>query len=404
VDSLDQYIWIEGFYLTLGHGSSTAHGAAIRTLSNYGVFLHNFMYDNDVGVYSEGNGDFSELTNNRGNYIAHNIISNSQEAGVRLKHSSENDVVFNVLYNNGLGQPNGAVTFYCGKGNRIISNTFWNNHGWAVSAYNGTQSDSCIASFDSDVRDNIFARPDPGQLLQVQEKTAHDSSNSYSYNLFWTPDSSVPVVEWGMNESGEGGVLWTLDQYKYFGSQINPLDSAGVFFADPGFSNPDNLEFELTPGSPALDAGSRLAVDSPFRSLASTWLLNPPDSVFASQLTATQDQALDIGTVDLGYHHQPQLYSVNPDLTGQLQLRIYPNPCNGNGNLTFSLPNVNFYRDVEVEIFNSQGRSVSKFHLPDAPLNVYRLFWNVHHLASGNYFFVLKSEGRILRQKIVLLK
>jgi hypothetical protein len=404
IDSLDHYIWIEGFYLTLGHGTTQAHGAAIRTFGNYGVFINNLMYDNDVGVYTDGKGGFDESTNNRGNYIAHNIISDSREAGVRLKHSSENDIVFNLFYHNGLTEPNGAVTFYCGMGNRIINNTFWNNQGWAVFAYNGTNSDSCMGSTNTEVRDNIFARPDPGELLQINEKTAQDSSNSYSYNLFWTPDSTAPLVNWGANENGEGGMSWTFNQYKAFASLINPLDSAGVKFADPGFTNPWILEFQLTPSSPALDAGSRLANEAPYRTPPASPLQNPPDSVYASQLTATLDQALDQGLVDLGYHHALQLYNVNPTPTGQLPLELYPNPCTGNGNLTFLLPNVNFPRSVQGEIFDLQGRSVAKFHLPDAPLNVYHLWWDTHHLVSGNYFFVLHAEGKIWRQKILLLK
>ncbi len=130
------YIWIEGFYITNGYGDQMVpHGAGIRTYSNYGVFIHNKIYDNDSGIYCEGSGTFAESGNNRGNYIAHNIISNSGEAAVRIKYSSENDVVFNLMYYNGYRiEPSAAVTFYCGIGNRAFSKSLLGKWGGAIPA------------------------------------------------------------------------------------------------------------------------------------------------------------------------------------------------------------------------------------------------------------------------------
>jgi hypothetical protein len=404
VDTSDDYIWIEGFYLTQSYPTSTAHGAAVRTFGSHGVIINNRIYDNDVGVFCEGNGGYAEFNNNRSNYIAHNVISNSREAGVRLKHSSENDVVFNLFYDNGREETCGAVTYYCGTGNRVINNTFWNNRGPAVSVYNGTASDSCMASAFSDVRDNIFARPDPGLLLQVQEKTAQDSTSTYSYNLFWAPDSGAGLVDWGSNEWGQGGSSWNLNQYKYYAGQINPLNSVGVVFADPEFVNPGTYQLELQPFSPAVDAGSRPADQAPYRNPVLTPLLNPPDAMYASQLTAVANQMLDIVVVDLGYHHSPNQYSINPLLVNQLEMNIFPNPYNGNGELAFVLPNVAYARSIHGAIFNLQGRIVQRFTMPDAPLNVFKLHWDTRFLSSGNYFFVMNVDGHVLRQKIMLVK
>jgi hypothetical protein len=398
------YLWIEGFYLTRGLPTTFAHAAAIRTFSNYGVFLRNHVYDNDIGIFCEGNGHYDEHNNNRGNYIAHNVFSNCGEAGVRLKHSSQNDVVFNLFYNNGLGEPAGAVTFYCGIGNRIINNTFWNNRGWAVAVYNGTNSDSCMACSDSEVRDNIFARSDPGLLLQVQEKTAMDGSSSFSHNLFWTPDSASPVVEWGTNPLYPAGYFWNVYQYKWHAGQINPLDSTGVIFADPQFVNPWNYQFDLQTLSPAMDAGSRPADQAPYRSSAASAWQDPPDFVFASMLTPSQNQGLDEEAVDLGYHHLPQQYSINPPVMKRFTLNLYPNPVNGDGELAFILPNASHPRKIQGKIYDVQGRVVEQFNVDDAPLNVIRFRWNTSGLSSGNYFVVLNVDGKSMRQKILLMK
>jgi len=429
------FIWIEGFYITNGYGVTTPHGSGIRTFSDYGVFINNKIYDNDVGVFCEGNGTYAEAGNNRGNYIAHNVISNSGESAVRIKHSSENDVVFNLMYHNGYRlEPAFAVTFYCGVGNRIINNTMWDNGGGAVQAYNGTASDSCIASANSEVRDNIFSGPNATILMDIEEKTANDGTSVFAYNLFWGPDSAAQLVWWGANEYHEGGYKLTLSQFVNFADSINPENGLGTFFADPLFANPSALNFDLMPASPALDAGSRPVAESPFRGApiladgraraagsrtvaespfrvppdtlrsSKDWPA-PPDSIWADSLTGISTQALDIETVDLGYHHRPQLYSTNPDLWTESQsIPLFPNPYSGTGGLQFMLTNLPSPRRISGKVYNIRGQKVAEFRVPDDALNVFVIRWNALSLANGKYIVEFNVNGRIYREPILLLK
>lgn len=395
------FIWIEGFCLTNAYWKKSNHGAAVRTLSNYGVCIHNQIYDNDIGFFSEGTGEYSEATNNRGNFVAYNVFSDNGEAAVRLKHSSENDVVFNLFYNNAFRiEPAGCVTFYCGYGNRVINNTFWNNGGPAVEAYNGTASDSCVACANSEVRDNIFASPQAMLLLSVNEKTAWEGSSKFYYNLFWGPDSNEQIVWWGQNEYHKGGFLLTLSQFlnlaENFPDSVNPMNGVGCFFTDPLFENAQNLQFDLLSSSLAIDAGSRLASEAPF--------LYTPDSVLASELTARVDQSLDADTVDLGYHHILGAFGVNPQLDTTFGIDLYPNPYSGNGAILFTLPNVSYPRKIEGAIYDLLGRKVAVFRIPDDPFNQFRVPWDGRNLANGVYFVVLKVDGLIARNRILLIK
>ena len=408
------YIWIEGFYITSSYGDQiVVHGAGIRTYSDYGVFIHNKIYDNDIGILCEGSGTFAEAGNNRGNYIAHNIISNSGEAAVRIKHSSENDVVFNLMYHNGHRiEPSAAVTFYCGVGNRIINNTMWDNGGGGAHAYNGTNSDSCIPSSYSDVRDNIFAQPDPGFLLRVDEKTANDTSSVLSFNLFWMPDSSQPLIRWGSDEYGVGGFQLTFNQFMTFvqeGESVNALTGDGFLFADPLFADAADFDFALLPGSPAHDAGSRLASLSPFVVPPDTlrspndWT-SPPDSLWADQLTVFTVPELDSSLVDLGYHFAPQMYGVNPLITTSSDIALFPNPYSGQGAIQFMLPNVPFPRRIRGEIYNIRGQRLESFRVPDNPLNHLSFRWDAGTLANGVYILHIEVNGRKYQKKLLLLK
>jgi len=382
------YLWIEGLHMTQAYMDTTAHGAAIRTFGDYGVFLRNFFYDVEMGVFSEGWEAVLEEENNRGNYIAHNVFSDAAEAAVRLKHSSENEVAFNLFYHNSYAiEPVGAVTYYCGLGNRVMNNTFWNNAGPAVMVYNGTGSEYCIPSGASEVRDNIFARPDPGPLFEVQEKTAEDTTSIYSHNLFWGPDSGSQVVIWGCDEWGQGGLTWTVNQFVLKGDSLNSQTGEGTFFADPLFEDPWNLAFDLLPGSPAIDAGSRSAVQAG-----------------ADSLTAVVSQALDAGPVDLGYHHPPEIYQVNPPLDLDPGLVVYPNPYNGSGGLHFTLPNVGYPRRITGGVYDVRGRKVTEFRLPDEPFNQYSLPWDAKNMPSGIYLLRMTIDGSVTSSRILLLK
>ena len=336
------FIWIEGFYITNGYSQTTAHGSGIRTFGSYGVFIGNHIYDNDVGFFSEGLGQSDESTNNRGNYFAFNIISNSGESAVRIKHSSENDIVFNLIYHNGYRlEPTGAIVYYCGLGNRIINNTFWNNAGVAVAAYNGTNSQDCIAAAGADVRDNIFARPDSGLLLSVDSHMIADSTSRYAFNLFWSPDSTAKLVHWGADEFGQGGSFLTLDQFIEISSNLNSESGQGSFFADPQFFQAENNNFDLLLTSPAVDAGSVTAVEAK-----------------ADAVTAVITQEMDIGPVDLGYHHKPMIFSSNPDVNFPDEFTLYPNPYSGIGGLMFALPNSPYPRKISGEVYNIRGQRV----------------------------------------------
>jgi hypothetical protein len=388
IDRSHDYIWIEGFYITNGYSKTTAHGSGIRTLGDYGVFIGNRIYDNDAGFFSEGMGQLDEATNNRGNYFAYNIISNSGESAVRLKHSSENEIAFNLIYHNGYRlEPTGAIVYYCGLDNRIINNTFWDNAGVAVAAYDGTNAEECIASTGADVRDNIFARPDSGLLLSVDSHMIADSTGRYAFNLFWSPDSESKLVRWGADEFGQGGSFLTLSQFIEVARNLNPESGQGSFYADPQFYQTDENEFDLLLTSPAVDAGSVSALEAK-----------------AESVTALISQEVDVGRVDLGYHHKPMTFAVNPDVSFSDEFALYPNPYSGVGGLKFELPNSPYPRKIAGEVYNIQGQRVAGFRLPDEPLNQFLLRWDASNLADGCYFLTIRINGKPHRSKIVILK
>ncbi len=388
IDRGHDFIWIEGFYITNGYSLTTAHGSGIRTFGSYGVFIENRIYDNDAGFFSEGLGQSDESTNNRGNYFAYNIVSHSGESAVRLKHSSENEIAFNLIYHNGYRlEPTGAIVYYCGLNNRIINNTFWDNAGAAVAAYDGTNSEDCIAATGADVRDNIFARPDSGLLLSVDSHMIADSTGRYAFNLFWCPDSAAKMVRWGADEFGQGGSFLTLSEFIEVAMNLNPASGQGSFWADPQFYQPEENVYDLLLTSPAVDAGSVTAVEAK-----------------AEAVTALISQDPDVGRVDLGYHHKPMTFAVNPDVNVPDEFVLYPNPYSGVGGLKFELPNSPYPRKIAGEVYNIRGQRVAGFRIPDDPLNQFLINWDALNLADGCYFLTILINGKPHRSRIVILK
>ena len=133
-----EYVIIEGFKLTRAYGTILAHGGAVRVLGNHNTIRYNHCYDNDVGVFVESF-SFDTTEANYHNRVEGNIISDSGEAGIRVKRSDNTTVISNLIYHNGYSiEPAGAITYYGGDSTSVLNNTIWDNAGPAIHNYNGT--------------------------------------------------------------------------------------------------------------------------------------------------------------------------------------------------------------------------------------------------------------------------
>ena len=79
----------------------------------------------------------------------------------------------------------------------------------------------------------------------------------------------------------------------------------------------------------------------------------------------------------------------------------YPNPFNPVTTIPFEI-----YKkaDVELKVYDVQGKLVDT--LVDGPMNAgsHDITYDANHLATGNYFYQLKVEGRVLTKKMILVR
>jgi C1A family cysteine protease len=99
---------------------------------------------------------------------------------------------------------------------------------------------------------------------------------------------------------------------------------------------------------------------------------------------------------------QPTKVSKENILPDQFSLsQNYPNPFNPNTMIEYSVPE---YGKVELEVFNIIGRSVIKLVDGFKTNGIYKVEFNGENLASGVYFYRLKTDQFITTRKMILMR
>ncbi|MDZ7623904.1 MAG: T9SS type A sorting domain-containing protein [Ignavibacteriaceae bacterium] len=79
----------------------------------------------------------------------------------------------------------------------------------------------------------------------------------------------------------------------------------------------------------------------------------------------------------------------------------YPNPFNPVTSIRFQIP---YLQKVELKIFDILGREVITLVNEEKMTGVYEVKFNASNLASGVYFYRLKTQDFIASKKLLLLK
>ena len=84
----------------------------------------------------------------------------------------------------------------------------------------------------------------------------------------------------------------------------------------------------------------------------------------------------------------------------------YPNPFNPSTNIKFSTEK---FSDVSVTIYSLLGQKIQTVHSGELSPGTYNIMWygvdsDNNRVPSGVYFYEVKSDNRVLRGKMLLLK
>jgi len=383
------YIIIEGFNITQAYPVGDAHGAGVKIMGNFCSVINNHIYNNHMGVFIE-NFTIDTTIANHDNLVFGNIFSDNGEAAVRIKRCDNNVVTSNLFYHNGYTvEPAGAVTFYGADSTVILNNTFWDNAGPAIDLYNGTDIEGTPPCTNSLVANNIATSFSGVMLIFIEKKMTNITSNEFSHNIWYNGTPGSKIISWGLDEFGQVEDNLTLTQFQEIAGELNPNNGAGSMDIDPLFENPYDLKFDLLLASPARDAG-KLDLQT----------------IGIENLTAFIDQQPDTGNPDLGYHHIPEEYSVNPPLITENSSKIFPNPSNGSVRFDIQFTSSRYPILPSVIIYNILGQKVTELQAPAVDKQDHFVIdWNTdHQVTNGVYIAVMEKPRYIRLGKFIILK
>lgn len=217
-------------------------------------------------------------------------------------------------------------------------------------------------------------------------------------NIFWANDAATPIYMAHDWYDQQYTTLTThhncLQDYGNIFVSSDPqnqlIDLGNNIFSDPLLAFSDSLDFQLSADSPCIDAGYN-APDLP-----------PTD--LAGNLRVWGD-GVDIGCYEFGA----------PSAGGNEQQIVppetepvynYPNPFNPETTIVFQLymPST-----VKIVIYNIRGQIVRNLLDERRPAGEHRIVWdgrddNGAGLASGIYFYHVKTQGRQYTRKCLMLK
>ncbi|MBW6474383.1 MAG: T9SS type A sorting domain-containing protein [Anaerolineaceae bacterium] len=160
---------------------------------------------------------------------------------------------------------------------------------------------------------------------------------------------------------------------------------------EPLFLNTGEHPYQLSPGSPCIDAGT-----------PDTTGLNLPLMDLLGNYRIWDGDGDGIERIDMGAYEFdapifvgiPQSEIANP----KYEIQIFPNPFTTHPTIEFSLPKTS---TVSIHIFNAMGAKVAELHHGQLPAGQQRFRWDAGDLPKGLYFCRVQAGKEIFTQKII---
>jgi len=265
-----------------GGGVKIGHGSRNTTVHNCRIGPGGYFYHSAVGVWI-GSSGHNTVTHNHIHHFYYTGVSVGWTWGYRENPAVDNVIEYNHIHHIGQGylsDMGGIYTLGVSPGTRIRYNLI---HDIEAHTYGGwglyTDEGSSYILLENNivyrckhsgfhqhygsynvVKNNIFALGQVAQMMRTREEP--HTSFVFERNIVYCDIPTVLGSNW---KNGN----YRLDYNVYWRENGGPLDFAGHSFeawqalgndshsivADPLFKDPDNGDFTLDPGSPALKLG-----------------------------------------------------------------------------------------------------------------------------------------------------
>ena len=89
-----------------------------------------------------------------------------------------------------------------------------------------------------------------------------------------------------------------------------------------------------------------------------------------------------------------------------VRTKQYPDPFNPETAIEYSIPQAG---NVSIDVYNIKGQKVKSLLSAEQPAGLHKVIWNGNddsgrRAASGMYFYLLKFNEQIIREKMLMIK
>ncbi len=269
---------------------------------------------------------------------------------------------------------------------KVRSNFIYDNHvaGLSTGGYDNTvgATDNCYFVNNSFYKNHSSTRPqdDWGAEILINY---HAHNNVYENNSIYAADNYPRFLTVGTDNTGN-----TFDYNLYFGSEEGEAPGSHSVFTDPLYTAPEDGDLHILSTSPAINMG-----------------FHHPDSIMGMTDFDNKARIVD-DTVDIGADEQDAASTVIAKPRKVVESSIleqnYPNPFNPSTTISYQL---SVASQVKLKVYNILGQKIRTLVNRRQEAGNYTVKFNCAFLPSGVYVYQLKSAGKyVLTRKMLLLR
>ena len=272
----------------------------------------------------------------------------------------------------------------------------WSSNGWLFSGWNGSSIDSSTTL--TFVQDSSATQGSFSQYFSSGGQTQMIGANSYLFNIYWRktfPNTDIPIsflFDFKVKDIDSIDNVYSTFVYGYQFNWESGNWITNIF--EIGQWNTIQIDVNNSPGNLfnliEFELGFRTSIS---QTMHFEYLIDNLRLVYNDTTILLDDFGDGMTNIYDGF---------NLSVLNQYSLsQNYPNPFNPNTFINFSIPKEEF---VELFVYDVTGRKIQELINGIRSAGSHSVLFNASDIASGVYFYQLKTESFNKINKLILLR